>query len=78
MDFIAGWILRLCELRDAIVQGQTTGFTLIPNFLTALWTRTHDFDGAPDPGHTLTEYAVAVAALAIAALVAFHTTGSAA
>ncbi len=74
MDFIASWIIRLCELRDAIVQGQTTRFTLIPNFLSALQMRVREFHSNNDEGHTMAEYALAVAALAVAAFAAYHTT----
>ena len=76
MDFIACWIIRLCELRDAIAQGQVTGFTLIPNFLSALQAKLSDFHSQPEQDHSITEYALAVAALAVAAFAAYYTAGA--
>jgi hypothetical protein len=76
MDFIAGWIIRLCELRDAIAQSQVTGFTLIPNFLSALQARVRDVNIEGDHDYTMAEYAIAVVALVLAAFAAYYSTGN--
>lgn len=74
MNFIVGWIMRLCELRDAIARGQATGAMLIPNFISSLRARFND--ERDDEGDTTrAEYALIVAVLAVVVIAAYRAFG---
>ncbi len=74
MNLIVIWIMRLCELRDAIARGQIAGSQLIPNFLSSLRVRREGDDELGDT--TRAEYALLVVILAIVLFVGYHTLSS--
>jgi Flp pilus assembly pilin Flp len=74
MNLIVIWIMRLCELRDAIARGQIAGSQLIPNFLSSLRIRREGDDELGDT--TRAEYALIVVILAVIVVAGYHALSS--